>query len=251
MAEESLNPNAARDLNQQAWNKERYDAWTAAMGAPAEEAARLAADPRRAPRRLLPHLGDVAGKRICNLQGSHGRIAVSLALLGADVTVIDFAEENARYARELAESAGVSIGYHVSDSILADQLGLAPFDAVVMELGVLHYHQDIARFFAVCAALMKPGGALVLNEFHPIERKLFHYAGTGEGDYFRADLVIADVPNPTKDGRSIAQCAYRFWTLAEIVMAAIGAELTVRTLAEHPDWDNPRIPGTFTLVAEK
>ena len=39
------------------------------------------ADPERILRRLLPYLGQVADKRICNVQGSHGRVAVALARL--------------------------------------------------------------------------------------------------------------------------------------------------------------------------
>src|SRR3972149_7639655 len=115
----------------------------------------------------------IPGKRICNLQGSRGKAAVALALLGAEVTVVDCAEENRRYARELAAAAGVALDYRVADSIVADTLGLGRFDIVLMELGVLHYHQDIARFFAVVAALTKPGGVMLLNEFHPVQRKLF------------------------------------------------------------------------------
>ena len=162
------------ERNRAAWNAGRYEAWTQAIGAPEAEAKVLIADPRHKLRRLLPHMGEVAGKRVCSVQGSHGRIAVALALLGAHATVIDFAEENRRYALELAAAAGVSIDYAVSDSMEADRLGLASFDWVAMELGVLHYHQDITRFFTVMAALAAPGGRMVLHEFHPVERKLFN-----------------------------------------------------------------------------
>lgn len=40
--------------------------------------------------------------KIANPCGSNGRIAVPLALLGADVTIFDISEENKRYALELA-----------------------------------------------------------------------------------------------------------------------------------------------------
>lgn len=116
-----------------------------------------------------------------------------------------------------------------------------------MELGILHYHQDIARFFAAMKAITRPGGTMVINEFHPVQRKLFW---TPERrDYFDAALVEGDVPNPTGDGRSLGKCTLRFWTLGEIVTAVIGAGFTVMRLEEHPDWDEPTIPGTFTLVA--
>ena len=236
--------------NREAWNAGRYAAWVTAIGTPEREARVLVADPAHKLRRLAPHMGDVAGKRVCNVQGSHGRIAVALALLGADATVIDFAEENRRYALELAAAAGVVIDYQLSDAMAAETLGLAPFDWIAMELGILHYHQDLVGFFRVMAALTKPGGRLVLNEFHPVNRKLRQPGGLA--DYFNAGVIIGDVPNPTGDGARLGQCAFRAWTLGEIVTAAIDAGWVIEKLLEHPDWvDEPTWPGTFTLLAAK
>ena len=251
MSADRSDPNWARDLNRDAWNAERYDAWVGAIGTPEAEARVLLADPAYKLRRLLPHLGDVMGKRICSVQGSNGRVAVAFALLGGDVTVLDFAEENRRYALQLAAAAGVEIDYRLCDVIEAGALGLEPFDAVVMELGILHYHQDLDRFFVVMAGLAAPGGLLVLNEFHPVQRKLFPRSANGTNDYFRAELVMGEAPNPTGDGRSLGQCALRFWTLGEIVTAVIEAGFRVMRLEEHPDWTDPLIPGTFTLVATR
>jgi 2-polyprenyl-3-methyl-5-hydroxy-6-metoxy-1,4-benzoquinol methylase len=241
---------AARDRNREAWNADRYDAWVRGIGTPETEAQVLIADPAFKVRRLLPYLGDVAGQRICNVQGSHGRVAVALALLGAEASVIDFAEENRRYALELAAAAGVTIDYHLGDVIEAGDLGLdGSFDAVAMELGIVHYHQDIARFFAVIAGLVRPGGRMVLNEFHPVERMLFQPGR--EADYFRAGPIVGDVPDPTGDGRSLGSCVYRNWNLGEIVTAAIGAGWRIDLLEELPAWTDPKIPGMFTLVATK
>jgi 2-polyprenyl-3-methyl-5-hydroxy-6-metoxy-1,4-benzoquinol methylase len=241
---------AVRDRNRDAWNAERYDAWVSALGTPQVEAAAIVADPAHKLRRLLPHMGEVAGKRVCSVQGSQGRIAVALARLGAEATVLDFAEENQRYAMELAAAAGVAIHYHVGDVMEAGALGLAGrFDWLVLELGILHYHQDLTRFFAVLAELAAPGGRLLLNEFHPVQRKLFAATPGMVADYFHTELVEADVPNPVGDGRSLGTCAYRFWTLGEIVNAVIAAGFSLERLDEHPDWTDPTIPGAFTLLA--
>jgi hypothetical protein len=43
----------------------------------------------------------------------------------------------------------------------------------------------------------------------------------------------------------------RFWTLGEIVTAVVSAGLSVERLDEHPDWTDPKPPGTFTLLAAK
>jgi 2-polyprenyl-3-methyl-5-hydroxy-6-metoxy-1,4-benzoquinol methylase len=183
--------------------------------------------------------------------GSNGRVGVAFALLGADVTVLDFAEENRRYALELAAAAGVSIDYRLADVIEAGQLGLnGTFDWVAMELGILHYHQDLVRFFAVMAALAKPSGGLVLNEFHPVERKLFQPGGAFR-DYFHAEPVVGAVPDPTGQGRTLGTCVMRGWTLGESVTAAIDAGWRIDRLEELPSWNDPSIPGMFTLVASR
>ncbi len=95
----------------------------------------------------LPYIQSPKGKRIINLLGSKGNKAVALALLGADVTVVDISASNAKYANELAEAADVSIEYVVSD-VLHVQLSQS-FDIVLLELGVLHY------FFRFKTALSK------------------------------------------------------------------------------------------------
>ena len=251
MTSNPSDPTWARDLNRESWNAGRYDAWVRAMGSPEVEARTLVADPAYKLRRLLPHLGEIAGQRICSIQGSNGRVAVAFALLGAEVTVIDFGEDNRRYALELAAAAGVRIDYRLGDVIEAGSLGLnGVFDALVMELGILHYHQDLARFFAVMAGLTRPGGRMVLNEFHPVERKLFT-APSVLHDYFSGDVVMSPVPDPTGQGRDLGQCALRFWTLGDVVTTAIGAGFVVERLEELPSWSDPTIPGMFTLVAVK
>jgi 2-polyprenyl-3-methyl-5-hydroxy-6-metoxy-1,4-benzoquinol methylase len=238
------------ERNRAAWSAARYEAWVGAMGQPGEAAAQILVDPKQTLRRLHPHLGDVAGRRILNLQGSHGRIAVALAVLGAKVTVIDFAEENQRYALALAKAAGVMIDYLVSDVMLATELGLAAdFDWVVLELGILHYHQDLRAFFALCASMTAPGGRLLLNEFHPVQRKLF--SALGAGDYFDASLVVGAVPYPPGLDAPPETCEYRFYTLAEMLTAVLAAGWRIDWFEEHPDWDDAKLPGTFTLVATK
>jgi hypothetical protein len=99
------------------------------------------------------------------------------------------------------------------------------------------------------AGLAATGGVLLINEFHPVERKLFQPGAPG--DYFLSEPVLGDVPDPTGAGRQLGQCVLRFWTLGEIVTAVIGAGFRVARLEEHPGWTDATIPGTFTLVASR
>ncbi|MDB4895687.1 MAG: SAM-dependent methyltransferase, partial [Firmicutes bacterium] len=151
--------------NEVAWNQSTYDAWVQRYGAPAEAAARIVRDPagRLAP--LNAYLGDVAGKRVINLLGSHGSKAVALALLGADAAVVDISPGNAVYARELAAAAGVSLRYVVSDVLaLPDAELTGDYDIVLLELGILHYFVDLRPLARVVRQLLRPGGRLILQD---------------------------------------------------------------------------------------
>jgi len=122
------------------------------------------------------------------------------------------------------------------------------FDALVLELGILHYHRDLEKFFSVMRTLSDTGGTLFLNEFHPVQRKLFW--PSGPQNYFSNEIIKADVPNPDQAGASLGECQYRFWTMGEVLNAVIKSGFRITRLDEHLDWDDNTIPGTFTLIAQ-
>lgn len=235
--------------NQAAWNNLRFEVWSSHFESAEKEAIRLVQNPKHVLRRILPFIGKVEGSQICSVQGSHGRVAVALACLGATVQVIDFSKENYRFALDLAAAAGVSIDYDVRDIIDAKVPEFkGKFDVLVLELGVLHYHWDLDAFFSVMRFLVADSGKLFLNEFHPVQRKLFWK--DGPRDYFYSSLVEADVPNPASNGLSLGTCKYRFWNLGEVLTAALNNHFSITHLEEHPDWNDPTIPGSYTLVAD-
>jgi len=101
--------------NQTAWNSDSYAAWVNLYGTPAEVANTLRGNPTYKVRRLIDHLPAIENLKIANPLGSHGRMATALALLGANVTVFDISESNAKYRLELSEAAGVVVDYVVGE----------------------------------------------------------------------------------------------------------------------------------------
>lgn len=255
--------------NKNSWNNGAYQAWVNRFGYPNEAAEKIKADPIKRIGKAIDYMGDVDGKRIANLLGSNGNKAVALALLGADVTVVDFSSENEKYAMELAASSGVQIRYVLSDILnLPAELQLSNFDIVYMEHGILHYFQDLRVLFQVVQALLREGGILVLQDFHPITTKLISSRGTTAnirkhkvtGDYFDTSVEEKEISfskflTEASGAGTIQKVHLRNWTLGEIVTAVASEGMYIRVLEEHPnlssDVFDKGIPKTFTLTAEK
>lgn len=251
-------------FNEEAWNRETYEAWIQRFGRPEEAAERIGRQPLKSLSVLGETIGDPAGRRIMNLMGSNGSKAVALALLGASVTVADFSPGNRRYALELAEAAGVPLDYIVSDVLKLDTASLADkFDIVFAEMGILHYFTDLAPFMNLVHTLLVPGGRFVLRDFHPVSTKLISSRGTTakirkhkvDGDYFDVSLEEQEASFAKYAEGETAKVLLRKWNLGEIVTAVAQSGLTISRLNEEQnlsgDSFDKGIPKTFTLIAHK
>lgn len=256
--------------NKKAWNNGNYQSWVNRFGTPIEAVEKIKQDPKKRIGMALTHMGgNVDGKKVINLLGSNGNKAVALALLGANVTIVDFSSENEQYAKELAQEASVGLRYIVSDVLqLPPQELTNDYDIVYMEFGILHYFTDLHQLFKLVSSLLCVGGILVLQDFHPVSTKLISSKGTTAnirkhkvtGDYFDTSLKEKEVSYSkfldleNRDDNS--QKVYlRNWTLGEIVTSIASEGLYIKVLEELPnlssDVFDKGIPKTFTVVAEK
>ncbi|KXY12980.1 class I SAM-dependent methyltransferase [Bacillus sp. FSL K6-0067] len=262
-----MNQKQLSTRNEKSWNAAAYEAWTNRHGAPADYAKKLMKDPAREVDHYLPYIQSPKGKRIINLLGSKGNKAVALTLLGADVTVVDISASNAKYANELADAAGVSIQYVVSD-VLHVQLSES-FDIVLLELGVLHYFLDLKPLFQKIVTLLKRDGMLILRDYHPVYTKLLgvdHPSFRASGNYFDEELIEDDVAYSIllteAQKKSLPKITIRRWTLGEIITTLAEEHFKIEKLVEehgpHQRWVFPstapegmeeRVPGLYTLIA--
>lgn len=268
--DEILRQSEFSSINRAGWNDGAYQAWVNRHGLPQDYALTLIKSPQQKILKYLNHMGDIRGKRIANLLGSKGNKAVSFALLGAEVTVVDISKENSMYAMELAEAAGVDIHYIVSDLLeIPGEEKEEDYDFVIMELGVLHYFVDLVPVFTIVRKMLKKGGTFILRDFHPVLTKLLTVEGArmvAAGDYFGTcevevdvafrKLLKTDLLHPSTKNR------IRRWTLGDIITSIATTGLTITQLEEEAGirWAFPRnaplgiennIPGLFTIIAEK
>lgn len=180
--------------NKKAWEYRAYEYWNN-QGIPAEKAMYLKSDPIARLRYHQKYFQNIKGLKIANPCGSNGRIAVPLALLGAEVTIFDISEENKRYALELSECAGVNIQYIVGDFYDVDMnLYSDYFDIIYAEGGILHYFSDIDLFTNNLCKITKKNGKLILSDFHPF-RKINQNSNASQtcGNYFDSNVHKGDV----------------------------------------------------------
>jgi 2-polyprenyl-3-methyl-5-hydroxy-6-metoxy-1,4-benzoquinol methylase len=203
----------------------------------------------------LEEVGDVVGKRIAHLQCHFGLDSLSWARAGASVVGLDFSEPAVEAANQLAAETGLDARFVQSDVYDAvEALGGERFDVVYTGLGALNWLPDLPRWAEIVAELLKPGGFLYLSEFHPLTWVFADEEPTIELDYFHnpegetfddgEQGSYADLDVPTRNNATI-EWAH---TLADVVTAVLGAELTLELLSEH---DYTLFPRFSNLIEDR
>ncbi len=115
----------------------------------------------------LELLGDVAGKHVLHLQCHFGQDTLSLARMGAVVTGLDLSDGAIAEARKLAVQTNLKADF-IEANVLDLQNELeGRFDLVFTSYGVLGWLPELGGWAMNIARYLKPGGKLVLVEFHP------------------------------------------------------------------------------------
>jgi len=110
-----------------------------------------------APRALRP----LAGLKVLDVGCGGGLVSEPLARLGAQVTGLDPAVENIEAARRHAAAQGLNVDYRTGR---VEELAAlrSQFDALVC-FEVIEHVPDVPAFLAAAAALLRPGGLLLLS----------------------------------------------------------------------------------------
>lgn len=245
-------------LNKVAWNTRAYRAWVEQYGTPDQLAEELKQNNNHHLRYWLKYIGGPEGKRVLNLLGSHGRKAISLALLGAEVTVVDISEENQLYATQVAQAAGVNLKYICSDALnIPAEDTLGNFDIVLMEFGILHYFTDLNEIFSVVSRTLGTHGRLLLTDYHPFAKtwRVTALLKHPTGNYFDDSIHESEVAFahllPEEHRSGLGTVLTRNWTVGEIITSCASQGLFIRTFEEIRNAEDRTFPEFYTLVADK
>ena len=169
--------------------------------------------------------------------------------------MFDISEENAKYALELAHHAETKIEYIVGDIYAIDLTRYSDtFDILYLEGGILHYFADLKRFLQILFTMLKPGGQLILSDFHPVGRWIdtdLMYTPR----YFDQALQTGDLAYKShftdQEQVDFPDVSVRYFTLSEILNGVIETRFTLQQFEEHRGWNGENIPKEFTLLATK
>lgn len=117
---------------------------------------RIAARFGRDPRSTAP----LAGLRVLDIGCGGGLLSEPMARMGADVVGADASATNIEVARIHAAESGVAVDYRATT---AEDLAAAgeSFD-VVLNMEVVEHVSDVDLFLKSCAAMVRPGGLMVV-----------------------------------------------------------------------------------------
>jgi 2-polyprenyl-6-hydroxyphenyl methylase/3-demethylubiquinone-9 3-methyltransferase len=134
--------------------------------------------------------GPLGGLTLLDVGCGGGLICEPMARLGAQMTGLDAGEANIAAATEHASAQGLAIAYTASTAEALASSG-AQFD-VVLALEIIEHVADTDLFYDALAALVKPGGLLILST---LNRTAKSYALAIIG----AEYVLRWVPRGTHD----------------------------------------------------
>lgn len=199
----------------------------------------------------LLSLAELKGEQALVSPANGGEEALSMANLGASVSVFDKKETSER-AQRLIEQSGLPVAFHSGAPGSAEIPG-GPYDTIYSSFGLLstlEYFDDWAQGIA---GALKTGGRLVIHEVHPVA----YVPGAHKGIFTVAHSYFDE--DEHHHGAS--------WTMGDLISALGLAGLATVHLEESPDseryqtpldrfhnvrWDvRWRLPGAFVLVAFK
>ena len=192
-------------------------------------------EPDELPAIVTRTLGDLRKKKVLHLLCGTGEATAALAELGAVVTGLDPRHETLEAAREQWPKI-LWVAGDLQD--IPRPLARRRFDLVYSGEGVLARVNDLEGWAGGVAAVLKPGGELLVFDDHPVADcvdGLLRWQST----YFR------DPADPN-----------RLWRLGQIVSALVRAGIHPQALEEYPGGTSRRrhdrrVPATFLLYGRR
>lgn len=205
--------------------------------------------------------GLLPGAKVLHLMCHFGHDTLSMAMLGAEVTGVDFSQDAIAVARESAETLQLPARFIESNLYDLPQHLDETFDIVFMSYGVLTWLPDLQAWAKLLARYIKPGGLFYMAEYHPAvmifddeaPAPVLRYSYFNEGaQVFEVKGSYAD-----RDAQNEEKISYEWaYPLGDVITSLIQAGLQIDYVHEFPqtnypmfDWLERRADGYWYLPA--
>lgn len=213
---------------------------------------------------------DLQGKAIAQFACNNGRELLSAMQLGPAYGIgFDIAENFIRQAKQFAEKIGRTNVEFVSGNLLdIDEPYLNRFDFIFFTIGAITWFEDLSQLFSVVGRCLKPGGNLLIHDFHPFMNMLPLPGEEGYDpehlnrvcySYFRKEPWIENsgISYITPEYHSKTFTSFTH-TLSDIFNALIESGIVIKKFQEFDYdvsttdvYDGKGLPLSFILVGEK
>jgi len=178
--------------------------------------------------RYVPNL---RGKRVCVPSSGDNHAVFAFAMLGAQVTLCDLAENQLANAQRMAQKHGweASITFICADTMKLDGIEDDAYDFVYTSNGVHVWIDDLPGMYRSILRITKPGGVYIMHEIHPFLRS------------FDDDLKVKKPYDATGPYETEYDVTFA-WRIMDIMNAMMDAGFTVKHMEEmfaEKDIDQP------------
>ncbi|MEL6111049.1 MAG: class I SAM-dependent methyltransferase [Planctomycetota bacterium] len=145
-------------------------------------------------------IGDVKDRRVLVLAGGGGHQGPLLAAAGADVTVVDFSDEQLAIDRRVAETHQLKLKTVCADMSSLDAFGDQHFDLVINPCSV-NFVAVVPPVWLEAARVLRVGGVLITGLIQPVNF-LFDAGKRDRGQLevrFRIPYSDLDLPEEERD----------------------------------------------------
>jgi SAM-dependent methyltransferase len=200
------------------------------------------------PPAVAERLPNLSGRHVLHLAAGTGLASRELARLGALVTAVDRSGED---LAALADAPAGIAAVHADPQELPLELRRGRFDLVYAGAGSTSDLHDLTAWTAGIAAALRPGGGLMLHEYHPV------WLCVDPLGHWREDYFDGEIANMTRERIELSLQPTRFFPIGEVVTALVRSGLAIRSFEElRPErrWGPPvddRIPAAYLMLAEK
>lgn len=183
----------------------------------------------------LQLLGDISGKKILHLQCHFGMDTISFSRMGAHATGVDLSDRAISEAKKLALECSTNTKFIESDIYDLPHVHDDQYDIVFTSYGTIGWLPDMDKWAGVVQHFLKPGGRLVMVDFHPVIWMMSYDFTKIEYGYFNKESIVEETEGSYVDRNAPIKNKAVSWnhSLSEIIQSIIDQKMRMNHFSEY------------------